>query len=245
MRMEKLGALDARIAGGTDREGGGEGPVVVLLHGFGAPGDDLAQLWRVLDVPAGTRFVFPAAPLELGYAPGVGDARAWWMIDMVALDRAVREGRFRDLGAEVPEGLEEARAAVISLLDAVEERLAPPPGGILLGGFSQGAMLSLDVALHDARALAGLALWSGTLLAESIWVPKMSARAGLPVLQSHGTFDPLLPFAVAEKLRDRMSEAGMEVDFVSFRGAHEIPPVVLQRFGALAHRALGSVEKST
>lgn len=238
MKIEKLGALDARIAGGTDREGGGDGPVVVLLHGFGAPGDDLAPLWRVLDVPRGTRFVFPAAPLELAYAYGMGDARAWWMIDMVALDRAVREGRFRDLGKDVPDGLEDARAKVIGLLDAVEERLRPPPGKLLLGGFSQGAMLALDVALHDPRPLAGLALWSTTFLAEEVWSPRMAARAGLPVLQSHGTADPLLPFAVAEKLRDRLIGAGLEVDFVPFRGAHEIPPVVLQRFGALAQRVL-------
>src|SRR5690606_24053583 len=97
---------------------------------------------------------------------------------------------------------------------------------------------SLDVALHDPRPLAGLALFSGTLLGESVWVPKMPSRAGLPVMQSHGAFDPLLPFTLAEALRDRMSEAGMEVDFVPFRGGHEIPPIALQRFGALAQKAL-------
>jgi phospholipase/carboxylesterase len=127
---------------------------------------------------------------------------------------------------------------VVSVLDAVEEKLRPPPGGILLGGFSQGAMLSLDVALHDPRPLAGLALFSATLLAEPVWGPRMGSRPGLPVLQSHGTHDPLLPFAVAEKLRDLMSAAAMEVDFVPFRGGHEIPPVALQHFGALAHRVL-------
>jgi phospholipase/carboxylesterase len=235
MRTERLGELDARIVGGTDREGGGEGPVVVLLHGFGAPGEDLVGLWRVLDVPRGTRFVFPAAPLSLGGGYGM-TARAWWMIDMVALDRAVREGRSRDLSGEVPEGLAEARAKVRSLLDAVEAQLRP--SALLLGGFSQGAMLSLDVALHDPRPLAGLALFSGTLLAESEWGPRFASRAGLPVVQSHGTHDPLLPYAMAETLRDRMSAAGLEVDFVPFRGGHEIPPGVLQRFGALAHRAL-------
>lgn len=238
MKTVKLGALDAVVVGGSDpeRSGGGDGPVVVLLHGFGAPGTDLVGLWRVLDVPRGTRFVFPAAPLELAGPYAMGDARAWWMIDMVALDRMMREGRQRDLSSAMPEGIEEARAAVISLLDAVEETMKP--SSLLLGGFSQGAMLSLDVALHDPRALAGLALFSGTLLGESVWVPKMGSRTGLPVVQSHGAFDPLLPFALAESLRDHMSAAGLEVDFVPFRGAHEIPPVAVQRFGALAQRVL-------
>ena len=40
MRMHTYGGLDVSIAGGPDREGGGNGPVVILLHGFGAPGDD-------------------------------------------------------------------------------------------------------------------------------------------------------------------------------------------------------------
>jgi phospholipase/carboxylesterase len=236
MRTETFGELRSIVTGGSDREGGGDGPVVVLLHGFGAPGEDLVPLWRVLDVPRGTRFVFPAAPLDLSYAYGMGESRAWWMIDMAALDAAVRAGRFRDLGAEVPPGLPEARAKLIAALDAIEEALRPSK--LVLGGFSQGAMLSLDVALHDPRPLAGLALMSGTFLCEAEWRPRLPSRKGLPVLQSHGTHDPLLPFAVAEKLRDELRGAGMDVEFVPFRGGHEIPPVVLDGFGRLAKRAL-------
>ncbi|UJR79016.1 alpha/beta hydrolase [Sandaracinus amylolyticus] len=230
MKIERLGDLHARIVGESE----GEGPVVVLLHGFGAPGEDLVGLAPYLQVPRGTRFVFPEAPLDLSRVYGMG--RAWWMIDMVALDRMMREGRARDLANEVPEGIDEARTKVVSMLDAIEQRLRP--SSLILGGFSQGAMLSVDVALHDARPLAGLALFSGTLLSQSIWTPKMASRTGLPVMQSHGAFDPILPFPNAELLRDRMKEAGVDVDFVPFRGGHEIPPVALQRFGALAHRVL-------
>ena len=43
---------------------------------------------------------------------------------------------------------------------------------------------------------------SGTLLAESEWGPRMANLAGLPVLQSHGRADSLLPFSIAEILRD-------------------------------------------
>jgi len=236
MKTETFGELSCVVTGGDDREGGGDGPVIVLLHGFGAPGTDLVSLWRVLDVPRGTRFVFPAAPLDLSYAYGMGDARAWWMIDMAALDAAVRSGTFREFGKEIPEGLADSRAKLIATLDAIEARMKP--SALMLGGFSQGAMLSLDVALHTTRPIASLALMSGTLLAEEVWAPLLAARKGLPVVQSHGTHDPILPFVVAEKLRDRLTAAGLEVDFVPFRGQHEIPPVVLQTLGALAHRTL-------
>ena len=51
MKTISFGGLSCRLVGGADREGGGDGPLVVLLHGFGAPGDDLVQLWRVIDAP--------------------------------------------------------------------------------------------------------------------------------------------------------------------------------------------------
>ena len=59
MRIEELEGLKVRIVGGTDGQGGGNGPVVILLHGFGAPGHDLVPLWKALDAPQGTRFLFP------------------------------------------------------------------------------------------------------------------------------------------------------------------------------------------
>jgi phospholipase/carboxylesterase len=234
MKTETFGELRCVVTGGEDREGNGD--VVVLLHGFGAPGEDLVPLWRVLGVPRGTRFVFPSAPLELSYAYGMGDARAWWMIDLAALDAAIRQGTFRELGKDVPVGLDTARAAVIGMLEAIDARMRP--SSLVLGGFSQGAMLALDVALHTDRPLAGLVLLSGTLLAETLWSPRMPSRKGTPVLQSHGTHDPLLPYAVAEKLRDHMSEAGLDVEFVGFRGQHEIPPIVLDRASAFLRRVL-------
>jgi phospholipase/carboxylesterase len=100
-------------------------------------------------------------------------------------------------------------------------------------------MLSLDVALHDPRPLAGLALLSGTFLSESEWRPRMAARSGTPALLSHGSHDPLLPFAESERLGKALSEAGWLVDFVGFRGQHEIPPIVLDRLARLIRRAVG------
>jgi phospholipase/carboxylesterase len=139
LKRTKIGDLDVVLTGGTDREGGGDGPVVVLLHGFGAPGEDLVGLWRVLRVPPETRFVFPAALLSLA-SEGYGPGRAWWRIDMAAIQRG--EPR---LVTEVPNGLAEARGAVNAVLDQIEQGWKVPSSRIVLGGFSQGAMLSLDV----------------------------------------------------------------------------------------------------
>ncbi len=236
MRMEKFGGLSCRFTGGSEGRGGGQGPVVILLHGFGAPGDDLVPLVHAIEAPAGTRFVFPEAPLSLNL--GFGDSRAWWMLDIERRNREIAAGRARDLSREVPNGLAEARTRVLALLDEVERRLNAPPRKTVLGGFSQGAMLSCDAVLHTDRSLAGLVLLSGSLVAQDEWRPLMPRKRGLPVLQSHGSMDPILPVFMAEQLRDLLTQAGLSVQWVGFRGAHEIPPSVLDKLGVFLRQVL-------
>jgi phospholipase/carboxylesterase len=221
------GRLRVRVVGGEDRNGSGSGSIVVLLHGFGAPGDDLVSLARVIDARPGTRFVFPEAPLDLG-----GGSRAWWNIDMMRLQMLVMSGKARDT-SEVPEGLDVARDAVTALLRDIGKELGEPSEGegIVLGGFSQGAMLALDVALHSDLALRGLVLMSGPIVAEDEWLPLLPKRKGTPVLQSHGSSDPLLPFSTAERLRDELRKAGLDVTWVPFHGGHGIAPEVLDSLG--------------
>jgi phospholipase/carboxylesterase len=102
---------------------------------------------------------------------------------------------------------------------------------VVLGGFSQGAMVSCDVALRSDFRLAGLVLLSGTLVAASEWAGQMAARKGMHVFQSHGREDPLLPFSLAERLRDELRGAGLDVQWVPFTGGHGIPPTVLEELG--------------
>ena len=244
----ELAGLTTRIVGPADAS-----LTVVLLHGFGAPGDDLVPLGQALGVPA--RFVFPEAPLELGglygdsrapvswdqagaasaRAPvswdqaGAASARAWWLLDLARLEAELRAGTPRDRRGEVPEGMADARDHVSRLIDQVKSRLGVTERQLVLGGFSQGAMVALDVALHRPadEPLAGVVLMSGTLIAESEWQPRLAKLSGVPVFQSHGKHDLLLPYAIAEMLRDRLRDAGAALDWHAFLGGHEIPPGVL------------------
>ncbi len=229
MRTVRVADLTVRLSGGTDGNGGGQGPLVVLLHGLGAPGDDLVPLAEVIDVPAGTRWLFPEGPLSLSFGPS--EARAWWMIDMarIAQDRAA--GRVRDLSQDIPKGLAPMREKLLAVLKEIEQQLGADPRKTVLGGFSQGAMLSCDAVLHSDRPYAGLILLSGNLLAQPLWGPLMPKRKGLPVFQSHGLQDEILPYIGAERLRDALSQAGLAVEWHRFRGGHEIPEPVVQRLG--------------
>ncbi len=238
-----LDTLRTEIVGGEDGAGGGSGPTLVLLHGFGAPGDDLVPLAGALHLARGARALFPEAPLSIAEHFGLprgypGGPRAWWMIDVARFERAKAADRLLELTRERPEGMDDARAALEGMLDAAARDLGVDPARTVIGGFSQGAMLATDLALGTDRALAGLVVLSGTILDEISWTARLPARRGLPVFQSHGTLDPLLPFEVAERWTGAMKGAGLAVDAVTFRGGHEIPRPVLSGLDAFLARTL-------
>lgn len=207
---------------------------VVLCHGFGAPGDDLVglhgELLQLQPALAAARFVFPEAPLSLGPSMGF-DGRAWWMIDFDQVQRLQAQDpeALRAFRKEEPPGMAKARSLLTALVHAVCAQTGLGLSRVLLGGFSQGAMLSTDVALRLEEAPLGLLALSSTLLLEDVWRPKAKARAGLPVFQSHGRQDPLLPFSEAERLRDLLVEAGLPHTWVPFRGGHQIDLEVLEK----------------
>ena len=237
MRKIVLGELQAHLTGGSDGAGGGSGPLVVLLHGFGAPGTDLLPLAGEVAAPPNVRWLFPMAPLVLD--PSLAETaapRAWWNIDMVELQVAAMTGQFATLLERKPAGLDEAREQLTALLDAAERELGVTPERVILGGFSQGAMLATDTVLRSKRPFAGLAILSGTVLTKTDWQALASARSGLPVLLSHGRADPILPFSVAEELRDLLTGCGLQVDWLPFSGGHGIPGPVLSRLTALLAR---------
>ena len=218
---------------------------VVLCHGFGASAADLIPLAADLlerAPPLGNRvrFVFPAAPVALPEFGG-GDARAWWPIDWetnLAL-RATGEAGRATLRARVPEGLTQARRQLAACVEAVLQTSGLPAGRVVLGGFSQGAMVTTDLALRQDEAPAALVIFSGTLTAEAEWRSRAPRRKGLPVLQSHGRQDPILPFADAVALRDLLQQAGLVVDFLAFDGPHTIPEEALVRLSTLLLSLLG------
>lgn len=227
-----LGPLRARVVNPSGGESG-TGSVVVFMHGFGAPGTDLVPLARELRAPSGTRFVFPEAPIQL---PPPIPGRAWWMIDVVAMQQALASGTLRDLSKDDPEGLQGAREQVVAMIEAIHTQLRP--SHLVLGGFSQGAMLATDVTLRTSVALAGLILFSPTVIAERVWAPLFSKRKGLDVVITHGRYDPILPFMGSEHLKSLFEAGGAKVNFVAFDGMHELPKPALDAASALLSRQL-------
>ncbi len=238
LRRAQLGQLSCQIVEPTHSDSPPK-VLIILCHGFGAPGTDLVPLAGELSshFPAVERdvaYVFPAGPVTLDEFKGY-DARAWWPINMQQMAEEVGAGNFRALCRHVPDGLPTARAALIESINAAQQ-MYDRPTRLVLGGFSQGAMLALDTAFHLKSTPDGLCLWSGTVICEKEWRALAVGLQNCEVFQSHGRQDPLLPFAIAETLRDLLRASGLPVDFLPFDGMHTIPGEAIVRVGKMLTR---------
>lgn len=217
--MKRYGKLDVVEVSGNNK-------CVILFHGYGADANDLASLSEVRSVPTGTRWIFPNGPLEVPIAPGFM-GRAWFQIDVEELDRDLRNGTYRDRSKKRPPGLDRAVALAFDMID----QLGTPKSQIIVGGFSQGAMLATELVMSSADPFGGLIVLSGTLLDEKNWRKKAQEKAGFPFFQSHGIQDPVLPYDLAQELNSLFNQAEWKGEFIEFRGGHEIPFKVVERMG--------------
>jgi len=148
MREEELEIAGLRVVSVGDPEQAQQ--VVVLLHGFQMEPRDLSPFARSLGVPAW--FLFPEAPL-----PAEPSGRAWWHIDAKLRDQALLKGP-RDFAVQHPPDLPAARARLTELVTALAPRIGARP--FVLGGFSQGAMLTCDTVLRSTFPLSAMVLLS-------------------------------------------------------------------------------------
>lgn len=200
---------------------------IILLHGFGADCTDLASLSEAVDLDEETAWFFPNGPHEVPIGPHMM-GRAWFPLRLAELQE-----RGVDFTQEVPPGMEQAVANVAKAVMAICRTHQLAYENVILGGFSQGAMIALAVAIQLAEAgnrIGGLTLFSGTLVAERALTERAKVLAGIRFLQSHGTLDFVLPFALAERLERVLVDAGLDGMLLPFRGGHEIPMPVLREW---------------
>ena len=236
----RLGELQCQVLDAIP-EGADPELAVVLCHGLGAPPTDLLFLATELvklkpELGPKVRFVLPAAPATQEL---MGQRiPAWFQLPedvVMGLER-----NWDAFAVATPEGLAQARRGMMSLVSALSAATKLPYGRIVLGGFSQGAMVTTDVALRLEEAPAGLCILSGTLICQDEWKQRAEKRKGLPVLQSHGRVDSVLAYGQAERLNELLTTAGLSVEFIPFNGPHTIAPEVLERMAEFLHARLTS-----
>jgi phospholipase/carboxylesterase len=242
--QSRLAGLQCYIMDTEEAESSSPDLLVVCCHGYGAPGHDLVGLGAEIvqlnpELSGRVRFIFPEAPLAAAANPYGG--RAWWQIDLDALEAALSSGSHRQMQRDCPDGMTEARRTLLSLIDEALQMTGLNHNQLVLAGFSQGAMLATDIALRLEDPPAGLVILSGTCVNLDDWEERMPKRAGLRVLQSHGRQDPLLAFSAAEELHGLMKNAGLDAHFLPFDGQHTISEESLARFSGLLTEILKTI----
>lgn len=192
-----LKALVSTPSGRSETE---ELPMVVILHGRGADNRDLADLAPMLD-NGRCRFVFPNAPRQFEPYPGMTFGWTWF------------DGWPPQRGS-----LAESRRLLLALLDEIMQRY--PTSRLILGGFSQGALMSLDCGLRMEPPPAGIIVMSGGLDEDDL--PDLRSRAGQRVLICHGTADDVVPVIHARRARHILEEHGIDTEYHEFPIGHQV-----------------------
>jgi phospholipase/carboxylesterase len=192
----------------------------VLFHGRGADEVDLAPLLDILDPERRLLGLAPRGPVAL--PPG----GAHWY--------AVREIGFPDPDTFLP-----TFAQLSDWLDGALAEVGIDLGRTVLGGFSQGAVMSYALGLAaDRQRPAGILAMSGFIPTVESFELDLESRAGLPVSISHGTYDPVIGVEFGREARDRLDAAGLRVSYREDPVAHQIAPAAVAQARAVLESAL-------
>lgn len=203
---------------------------MIWLHGLGADGHDFESVLSWLGLPADhdIRFVFPHAP-AIPVTLNQGMVMPAWY-DIIEVDLARRHDR---------DGILRSRSALRDLV-AREVSRGIPCAQIVLAGFSQGGAVALDTGLRFEEKLAGIMALSTYLVLEDEVAGEASpANASVPVLQVHGTHDPMVPVTRGQAARDKLTSLGYEVQWQEYPMQHEVCPEELVLIGKWLAKVLG------
>lgn len=180
---------------------------LVLLHGRGTSEHDLFPLLDALDPAARLVGVTPRAPFTM--PPG----GAHWY------------GPVLRVGYPNPETFHESRELLAAFLDGLAAELGFPEGRLVLGGFSQGAVMTYALALGPGRpAPAGLIGLSGFMPRVDGFELDLEGREGLPAALGHGSHDPVIGPEWGHEARDRLESAGADVLWRESPMPHSVDP---------------------
>ena len=186
-----------------------EYPVVILLHGYGASMSDLAGLSPSIH-STGYVFIFPNAPIPMQV--GLGTTGYAWTPP-------------QDSGTEEDEVNSQEMLEI--LFDEVQERYNVEGGNILLGGFSQGGMMTYRCGLTRPDLFAGLLILSSRLPTDAAISENLPEDRNQPIFVAHGTSDMMISVNDARRSREFLESEGYAPEYHEYVMGHEINQAVI------------------
>ncbi len=195
---------------------------LVLFHGRGAGEHDLFPLLDMLDPERRLLGATARGPLSL--PPG---GAHWYVV--------------RRVGYPDPDTFHSTYPQVASWLDEMLAEHGVPHDRTVLGGFSQGSVMSYALGVGAGRPRpAGIMALSGFIPQVEGFQLDLANAAGLPVAIGHGTHDPVIPVDFGRDARDRLTEAGAEVTYRESPMPHTIDPAFMRELPAWLREAVAS-----
>jgi phospholipase/carboxylesterase len=187
---------------------------LVLFHGRGTSEHDLFPLLDELDPERRLLGVTPRGPLSL--PPG---GAHWYALGGIPTPE--------------PRTFADTRERLAEWLDGVPERTGVPWERTVLGGFSQGTVMSYALGLGEGRpSPAGIMAMSGFLPSVPGFELDLASRAGLPVAIAHGTLDQVIPVRFGREAAETLRDAGLDVSYRESPIGHGIDPRALAELRA-------------
>ena len=191
--------------------GGIANKLVVFLHGYGADGKDLIDLAKPFGMALpNASFISPDAPHSCAMSP---QGRQWFPIE------------------EIPKGAIKASLSLLDLIESEAKKLNLSFKDVILIGFSQGAMMSMQCLLINQKQLCAIIGYSGALRQENIDAANDQILNGkhkfsdTPILLVHGEQDEVVPFQSLERSKILLNKIGFNVETLSRQNlAHGIDP---------------------
>jgi phospholipase/carboxylesterase len=180
--------------------------LLVLLHGWGANAQDVAGLIEAINmISIPFQGLLPDAPFDHPMVPG---GKQWYGFPP---DYDFRSPHDFDSQGDLLHSRQQLKA----WMESLPEKTGIPLEKTIMGGFSQGGAMTLDVGLQIP--LAAMLILSG--YSHAPIGPCVSPR---PVLVIHGRQDPVVPLSKALDTKAQLVQQGIDVTYQEFDMGHEV-----------------------
>jgi phospholipase/carboxylesterase len=194
-------------------------PVILLLHGYGTNGDEMLAISNEFQFPP-CLLVMPDGPFPAGRSPFT---HAWY--NRLTHSRKDIE-RSRDYLCKVMDYFSKEYSkdpdSDVPLVTPVPESPVKSGRPVVIMGFSQGAVLSLEAGLNYKGRIAAVVSMNGYMGEPGKTLAHPAAPRGTPILVVHGTLDPIVQEEMTQATLAALRKAGYHPVSKGFQIGHKM-----------------------